>query len=117
MENVVRRYLDAWNTRDAAARRRAIEALFVEGCSYTDPMATVFGPGGVDSFIGSVQQQFAGVVFELGGLVDTHHDVARFTWHAVAKGSKEPLAIGFDVIVMDGDRIKQVVGFLDKSPS
>jgi hypothetical protein len=117
MENVVRRYLDVWNTRDAAARRKAVDAIFAESCSYTDPMAAVLGPAGVDGFIGAVQQQFAGVVFELGGKVDAHHDVARFTWHAVAKGAKEPLAIGFDVIVLDGDRIKQVVGFLDKAPT
>ena len=29
---------------------------------------------------------------------------------------KDPLAIGFDVVVLDGERIRHVVGFLDKVP-
>jgi hypothetical protein len=116
MEDIVRRYLGAWNVRDASARRRAIEALFADDCRYTDPMAAVSGPGGVDGFIASVQQQFAGVTFELAGRVDAHHDVARFTWHAVAPGSPQPVAVGFDVMVLEEGRIKQVVGFLDKAP-
>jgi hypothetical protein len=116
MDDLVKRYLNTWNIRDAAARRRTIDSLFADGCNYTDPMGAVSGPAGVDGFIAAVQKQFEGVTFELGGRVDAHHDVARFTWHAVAKGSVEPLAIGFDVIVLEGGRIKQVVGFLDKAP-
>jgi SnoaL-like domain len=116
MEDIVARYLDTWNVTDANARRRKVDAIFTEACSYTDPMAAVSGTAGIDGFIGAVQKQFAGVSFVLAGRVDAHHDVARFTWHAVAPGSKEPLAIGFDVLVLEGGRIKQVVGFLDKAP-
>jgi hypothetical protein len=56
------------------------------------------------------------VRFVLAGTVDCHHDVARFTWHARAEGREEPLAIGFDVVVLDGPHVKQVLGFLDKMP-
>jgi hypothetical protein len=101
---------------DAAVRRANIRGLFAEQCSYTDPNATVLGHDGIDGLIGAVQKQFAGLSFVLGGSVDAHHDVARFTWHAMAPGRQEPVAIGFDVLVMDGSRIKQVVGFLDKLP-
>ncbi len=46
-----------------------------------------------------------------------YHDVARFTWHARGAGAGEPLAIGFDVIVLEGSKIRQVIGFLDKAPN
>ncbi len=116
IDHIVSDYLQTWNERDAAKRRAGIEALFADTCTYTDPMASVAGRAGVDGFIGAVQQQFAGVSFVLAGKVDAHHDVARFTWHAVAPGSRDPLAIGFDVVVLEGGRIKNVVGFLDKAP-
>jgi hypothetical protein len=71
----------------------------------------------VEAAIVSVQQQLAEVRFVLAGTVDAHHDVARSTWPARAEGREDPLAIGFDVVVLDGERIKQVVGLLDKVPS
>jgi hypothetical protein len=114
--DTVERYLQIWNQRDPAARRAAVRAVFSEACGYTDPLAAVTGYDGIDRFIAGVQQQFAGVRFALAGAVDAHHDVARFTWHARAEGREDPLAIGFDVVVLDGERIKQVVGFLDKVP-
>ena len=117
VQETVDRYLQIWNQRDAAARRAAVNALFTETCKYTDPLAAVAGRDGIDGFIAAVQQQFAGVRFVLAGGVDSHHDVARFTWHARAEGRDEPVAIGFDVAVLDGGRIQQVVGFLDKAPA
>jgi hypothetical protein len=116
VQETVQHYLQIWNQRDAAARRAGVRSVFSEACSYTDPMAAVTGHDGIDGFIAAVQQQFAGVRFELAGAVDAHHDTARFTWHARAEGRPEPLAIGFDVVVLDGERIKHVLGFLDKAP-
>jgi hypothetical protein len=117
IQDLVDRYLQIWNQREPAARASGVRAVFSDACSYTDPLATVAGHDGVDRFIAGVQQQFPGVRFVLGGAIDAHHDVARFTWHARAEGHADPLAIGFDVVVLDGARIRQVVGFLDKVPS
>jgi hypothetical protein len=117
LDQTARRYLQSWNQLDARARRTSIDELFAETCTYTDPMATVVGRDGIDGFIAAVQKQFAGVRFELAGHVDTHHDVARFTWHALAPGVAEPVAIGFDVMVTDAGKITQIVGFLDKAPA
>ncbi len=116
MHDLATRYLAVWNETDAAARRARIRALFAEDCSYTDPNVIVRGQDALDGFIGAVQKQFAGVGFHLAGNVDGHHDVARFTWHARPAGASEPAAIGFDVAVIDGGRITQVIGFLDKAP-
>jgi hypothetical protein len=117
IQTLARAYIDCWNETDPRARRTAIRGLFAEACSYKDPNVDVKGQDGIDGFIGAIQKQFAGVRFVLANTVDAHHDVARFTWHAMAPGRPDPVAIGFDVIVADDGRIAQVVGFLDKVPS
>ncbi|TNC25383.1 nuclear transport factor 2 family protein [Amycolatopsis alkalitolerans] len=109
------RYLDAWNETDPAKRRGLVEEVFAEDASYTDPLAAVAGHDGIDGFIAGAQQQFAGLRFTLGGAVDGHHDIARFTWHLGPEGA-EPVAIGFDAVRAEGGKIKQVLGFLDKMP-
>ncbi len=116
ISDLVQRYLDAWNETDAAERRAKINALFTEQCTYTDPLGAVSGREGIDGFITAAQKQFPGIVFTLGGAVDAHHDQARFTWHAGPPGAKEPVAVGFDVAVLEGDRIRHVYGFIDKAP-
>ena len=117
LDQTARNYIQAWNELDPKARRASIDELFTETCSYTDPLATVQGRAGVDGFIAAAQHQLAGLRFELAGPVDTHHDVARFTWHALAPGKSDPVAIGFDVMVTEAGKIKQIVGFLDKAPA
>ena len=112
------RYIDAWNEPDAAARRKAVGDLWAEDGGYTDPLADVAGPDAISALIASVHDQFAGHVFRLGGPVDAHHDVARFTWELVPAGSDEATVVGFDVAAADGDgRLRHVYGFLDKVPA
>ena len=65
IENIVRRYLDSFNETDARRRRAAIDALYTEDCSYTDPNVAVSGRDGIDAYIAGVQKQFPGVVFSL----------------------------------------------------
>jgi hypothetical protein len=115
-QNIAQRYIEIWNETNAEARRSKIDELFTESCIYTDPLVSTANRAGLDTFIGAAQKQFAGVVFRLVGNVDAHHDVARFTWHAMAPGVAAPVAIGFDVAVLEAGRIKQIAGFLDKAP-
>jgi hypothetical protein len=115
-DTLVARYLQIFNETDETRRRALVDETYTEDCSYTDPLAAVTGRAGVSDFIGAVQKQFPGVVFALNGRVDRHHEQARFTWHAMAQGVLEPVAIGVDVVVLAGDRIRQVYGFLDKAP-
>jgi hypothetical protein len=116
-EQIVFRYIDAWNKTDPHQRRAAIDALTTEDCGYADPLAVVRGRDALDGFIAGIQKQFPGFVFSLAGKVDAHHGQARFTWHAAPKGAPEPAVVGFDVLVLEGDRIRAVYGFLDKAPS
>ncbi|WP_371785064.1 nuclear transport factor 2 family protein [Streptosporangium subroseum] len=115
--DLVQRYLAAWNETDAAARQAVLAEVFAEDAMYTDPLVSVQGRDGLDAAIAAVQGQFGGLVFSLGGAVDAHHDIARFTWHLGPEGA-EPVAIGFDVATIGDDgRISRVLGFLDKVPA
>lgn len=116
-QHLAERYIAVWNTTGADQRRALVDELFTADATYTDPLGAVRGRDGVDGFIAGAQEQFAGLVFSLPGTADGHHDLARFTWHLGQPGADEPLAIGFDVIEVDGDRIRRVHGFLDKVPS
>jgi len=117
MQEIIKRYLEAWNETDATVRRELVASLWAADGSYTDPLADVRGPEAIAGLIGAAQQQFAGLVFTLGGPVDANHDQARFTWHLGPDGG-EPVVIGFDVVVLSEDgRIASVHGFLDKVPA
>jgi hypothetical protein len=116
MQEIVEKYLAAWNETDPAKRRALVDEVWAEDGRYTDPLADARGRAEIDGLIGAVQAQFPGFVFTLGGTVDAHHDQARFTWHLGPADAAEPVVIGFDVAVLDGDRIGSVYGFLDKVP-
>jgi len=117
MQEIIERYIAAWNETDPERRRGLVDSLWAADGSYTDPLADAHGREEIDGLIGAVQQQFPGLVFRLGGPVDANHNQARFTWHLGPDGG-EPIVIGFDVAVLDADgQIRSVHGFLDKGPA
>ena len=116
MLQIVERYLAAWNETDPAKRRALVDEVWAQDGRYTDPLGDARGRAEIDGLIGAVQQQFPGFVFTLGGAVDAHHDQARFTWHLGPAEAQEPVVIGFDVAVLDGEKLGRVYGFLDKVP-
>lgn len=114
---LIDRYLDAWNETDAAARRNLLDALWADDGVYTDPLASVSGVDAMDAVIAGAQEQFAGLRFVRGDVLDTHHNIARFTWELVPEVGAEPLVVGFDVAAVDSDnKITSVYGFIDKMP-
>lgn len=118
LTSTVTRYLEVWNEADADKRARAASELFAADAPYIDPLASVSGPEGLSAVIQGAQEQFAGLRFELLGDVDAHHTIARFRWGLVSEPGGEPVAIGFDVVVVGEDgRIQGVYGFLDKVPA
>ena len=117
VQHLVERYLAIWNERDAAARRTAVDDLFTEAATYTDPLVVAEGRDAIDATVGAVQQQFPDFRFRPAGDVDAHHDIARFTWHLGPTG-REKIAVGFNVVAFAADgRIRVVHGFLDKAPA
>jgi hypothetical protein len=112
---IVDRYLEAFNETDPARRRELVEALFTEESTYTDPQVELRGPAELDGFIAQTQGQFPGFTFTLGGPIDAHHEQLRFQWHAGPVEAPDQF-IGFDVIVTDDGRIRNVYGFMDAAP-
>lgn len=58
--DLARRYIDAWNETDPAARHKAVADLYSEDASYVDPMASATGHQEIAGVIGAVQSQFPG---------------------------------------------------------
>ncbi|GHE57467.1 isomerase [Streptomyces spiralis] len=117
-ESAAARYLGAWNAKGAEALGKAVAAAWAPDGSYTDPLADVSGHEQITGLITAAQQQFPGFVFRLTGTVDGHHDTARFAWELVSEVDGSAPVAGFDVITLDGeDRIRTVLGFLDRVPA
>ena len=114
--NVIDWYIACWNTTNPEARRALVDEVWAEHGRYTDPLTVAEGRDAIDATIAAVQGEFPGLRFTAGP-VDSHHDIARFTW-TLGAGDAEPLVAGFDVAVLTGDsRIAAVYGFLDKIPA
>ena len=114
----VDRYIAIWNETDAANRRALIAQTFTDDAAFTDPLVEVKGAAAIDTTVAGVQSQFSGLTFRVGGSVDAHHNIARFTWELAPSAEAEALAIGFDVAEFAEDgRMKAIYGFLDRVPS
>ncbi|MEU0898172.1 nuclear transport factor 2 family protein [Streptomyces massasporeus] len=117
-EDAVARYFEAWNAEDPAARAKAVVVAWTEDGGYTDPLADVRGHEGIAVVIAAAREQFPGFAFRLTGVVDGHHDIARFSWELVSTADGSAPVAGSDVITLDGqDRIRAVLGFLDRVPA
>ena len=115
-QTLVTQYLEAFNETDADRRQELIEALYTPDCTYTDPHVDLQGAEQIHGFIEQTQQRFPGFRFALGGSVDAHHNQARFQWHAGPADAPDAF-VGFDVIVTEDGRIRNVYGFMDATPS
>jgi hypothetical protein len=116
VQDVIERYIQAWNETDARLRRMLVDEVWAEDAIYIDPLAETRGRDNVDALIAAAQAQFPGLRLRLIGSVDSHHRQARFTWGLGLDGA-EPVAIGFDVALAHEDgRLLGMYGFLDKVP-
>lgn len=115
-QTLVTRYLESFNETDADRRHELLKALYSPNCTYTDPLVDLHGPEQIGAFIEQTHEQFPGVTFKLGGAIDAHHNQARFQWHAGPAEAPDAI-IGFDVIVAEDGRIRNVYGFMDAAPA
>ena len=117
LQEIVERYLDAFNETDPTQRRALVSELYGQDSTYVDPHVELRGPEQVETFIASTQERFPGFRFRLAGEIDAHHNQARFQWHAGPANDPEPSYVGFDVVVLQGDRLQSVFGFMDAAPA
>ena len=115
VEQLIDRYIAAWNETDPATRRTLIARAWTEDGSYLDPLMRGEGHDGIDAMIGGAQAQFPGYRFRRTGELDTHHDRVRFSWELGSEGGPA-LAEGVDFGVVSEGRLQTITGFLDFAP-
>ena len=104
---IANEYIALWNETDPKRLTDALAAGWEGDATYVDPMMRGSGPSEIASLIGGVHAQFPGLRFKLTNKPNGFGEFVRFSWSLVE---------GSDVVVMTGDRIGQVIGFLDKVP-
>jgi len=118
VNEIVVRYLEVWNERDAEKRRDLVSKTWTEDGGYFDRVREGVGYDRIDAMIAAAQEKFPGYRLNLASGIEAHHDYVRFSW--VAGGTAEaPLYIkGTDVAVVASDgRLSLVIGFTDAAPA
>lgn len=111
--NLVQDYIAIWNERDAGKRRLLLDKVFSDECVYIDPNASVAGRDAIERLVEGLQARIPDLRFTLSGAVNAHHDQVLFGWALAAPGAATPAATGVDMAVLDGDRIRQLHGFVN----
>lgn len=109
---LIDRYCAVWNETDAARRRAMLHAVWAEGATYTDPTVHARGVDELVAHIGTVQAKRPGARILRTSVVEGHHGMVRFHWHAaLAEGTTLPEGIDIAWLSEDGNRIEKIVGF------
>src|SRR5689334_17069023 len=108
---VVVRYLAAWNEPEPKQRRELVAKAWTDDGTYVDAARNGKGHESLDAMIATAQGHFPGYRLNLASGIEVHHDYLRFSW-AAGGTTDAPLFIkGTDFVILDGDgRIKSVVG-------
>jgi len=118
INEVVVRYVAAWNERDPKRRRDLIANTWREDGIYRDAHLHGEGHAAIDAMIDAAQRQFPGYRVALKSGIEAHSGYARFSW-AAGGTSDAPLYLGGTdfVVVADDGRLESVVGFVDAAPA
>ncbi|MFD4991705.1 nuclear transport factor 2 family protein [Cellulosimicrobium cellulans] len=112
----VERYLEFWNTGDAAGRDRLACDTFSRDVEYVAPVTRAEGCDAVLAFATELLTHVAGHRFEARSAPDLHDDRLRLQWRAVAPDGSE-FATGTDVLHVRPDGlVSSVTTFLDRAP-
>jgi hypothetical protein len=109
-------YLATWNETDPAARRRLLDAHWTDAATYVDPLGQASGYEQISAMIGGVQERFPGFRFQLHGRADGYAEHVRFSW-MLGPEAQPDMIVGTDFVVIEGERLNAVTGFLDKVPA
>jgi SnoaL-like protein len=113
LDQVLERYLSAWNATDPVQRARLLERSVSEDVEFIDPMKQLIGRDALAAHIADVRASFPDVTFAPGGDVDHHNGVFRASWVAMRDGVV--VLRGLDVDDVDaGGKLTRILGFFDK---
>ncbi len=110
------RYIAVWNEADPALRRALLADGWADNATYVDPLMAGDGLEGIGALIGAVHERFPGFRFALSGSVDGYADKIRFSW-TFGPDNEPNMIKGSDVALVEDERLKSVIGFLDKVPA
>ena len=75
-------YLEGLTQTDAARRAQLIRTAWAEDGRFVDPLFDVQGHAALDELAQGVIAQYPGHTFRRTSGVDTHHNLARYTFEA-----------------------------------
>ncbi len=116
LRDAVAVYLAAWNERDEEKRRTMLARVYDKDATYTDPLVSVTSLAELSAVISHVQKEYPDMTITVGDAFDSHHDQVRFNWYGRVKGQTEPVVVGFDIARFEGEKMTDVLGFIDRAP-
>lgn len=109
---LIDRYCQVWTEPDADRRAELLTPIWADGATYTDPTVHAEGAEALLAHIDTVQARRPGAKVLRTSQVDAHHNLVRFAWHVVeADGTTLPEGLDLAVIMPDGTKIQQIIGF------
>jgi hypothetical protein len=118
VNELVVRYIAAWNERDAERRRDLIAKTWTTDGTYIDAHRRGIGHDGIDTMIAAAQAQFPEYRLRLVSGIETHNGYLRFRWAAGGSAEAPLYLAGTDfAVVADDGGFKSVTGFVDAAPA
>jgi hypothetical protein len=118
VNEMVVRYLTAWNEREPQKRRELVAKTWTEDGTYVDAARDGKGHDALDAMLARAQGHFPGYRLNLASGIEVHHDYLRFSWAAGGTADAPLFIKGTDFVILGGDgRMKSVVGFTDAAPA
>jgi hypothetical protein len=112
---IAKDYIAFWNETDPKRRAEVLADEWEENASYVDPVMRGSGRGEIESLVVGVHARFPDFRFRLTTPPNGFGEYVRFSWSLGPADGDAPIE-GSDVVVMKGDRVSRVIGFLDKVP-
>jgi hypothetical protein len=117
VNELVVRYLAAWNERDDERRRELVAKTWTEGGTYIDAHRSGVGHKAIDAMIKAAQEQFPGYRVRLVSGIEAQNSYVRFSW-AAGGAPEAPLYLaGTDFAIIANGRMQTVAGFTDAAPA
>jgi hypothetical protein len=113
---IARAYLETWNETDVAKRQALMKKYWTDDATYVDPLMSGEGSEEISGLVGAVHQRFPGFRFKLTGTPNGHGKYVRLSWSLGPDDVEAPIE-GSDIVVVEDERIRQVIGFIDRAPT
>lgn len=109
--------LRVFNERDADRRRAAIADTYAPDVRWTDDEGVSVGHEALDAKAQALQDgQLAGLSFIKAGPVHQTRGLGYLAWHVVTPGTEAPIVSGFDVALVNEDRITGLFTVITSAP-